>query len=376
MRNDDKTRANDVARGQLVAVSDKSITLDTWFGGIMNFDRLKVAKIEIENSAVTQYHGPSSLNGWTVTPDAKAWVYRDFAFISSGRGSIASGEILPDECSIKFDAQWKDSKVNLSLFLFSNKPSSPTPESGYEISLQHSAIYLRNGSNHNFIGSSHSQELGDADHIQVEIRASKKTGEINMWINDRKLETWRDPNLNQSVFGSCLHFISANNTPIRISNITIAQWDSKAERFSAPENEDEDDLIPKPKPVDETENTTESYMKLANGDSIIGEVTSIHDGIVGINSTLGEFELPINRFSSLNLKNLGSETAKRLVGDIRAVFADGSSLVFRLDSVDGDTVTGTSQHFGTTQFKLSTISRIEFDIHNRNYQEMRSRINW
>ena len=55
------------------------------------------------------------------------------------------------------------------------------------------------------------------------------------------------------------------------------------------------------------------------------------------------------------LKKVDLERCIRRNGDIRAWFPDDSSIVFRLDGVTDDTLTGSSQNFGTATFKISRV---------------------
>ena len=117
-------------------------------------------------------------------------------------------------------------------------------------------------------------------------------------------------------------------------------------------------------------------MQLANGDSLEGEVSSIEEGLITLKTPLGEIKIPVERLRSLNLDGLDTERAKRERGDIRALFADGSTMVFRFEEVSEDELTGTSQNFGKAIFKLSAIHRIEFDIYNEKVESLRSTSDW
>jgi len=57
------------------------------------------------------------------------------------------------------------------------------------------------------------------------------------------------------------------------------------------------------------------------------------------------------------------ETAKLYQGDVRAVLADGSIFVFRLDDVKDGKLIGFSQNFGRAEFSQSAFKRIEFNIY-------------
>lgn len=367
---------DDEVHGQLNGITDEHIDIDTWFAGPMKFRRSMVSKISIEGGSSLYYRGPTGLDGWHQSPE-ETWEYKRQSFISRQAGSIARDNILPEECSISFTVERKSDQMDLKLMIFSQDVKDSRPRSGYELSFQRSSIYLRSGKTRNFLGSDHSRELSENEKARVEIRASRKTGKIVLLINGTITEVWSDPGLDRNDFGSGLHFISGNNQAMRISNIEIGPWDGRVDQLPQPQGfrGHRGEVEPKTDPEEEIDNA-EGRMKLANGDSLEGEVVSIEEGLIKLKTPLGEIMLPVERLRSLNLKGLDSERAKRERGDIRAYFADGSVMVFRFENVSDNQLVGTSQNFGTATFNLSAISRIEFDIYNEKLQSLRSSRDW
>lgn len=376
----------DTVRGQLSSVSDEVVCLDTWFAGRMNFKRTMVASVKIEGQSKFLYQGPTSLNGWTQSGENPVWSYGFSAFRSSSGGGIARNNLLPDECSIAFSTAWKSDSIALKVVLFSDDPTSDNPDSGYELTFQRGSVYLRNSKTQSFIGSSYSQALLENDKVNVEIRASRKSGKFCLFFNKQLVEVWTDPDLAAAKTGSCLHFISQHAIPMRISGITVAPWDGATDQLPQPQRriirrfgfqpEDED---PENEPEPETETTDtpkETRMDLANGDKLDGQVISIENGMIAIKSSLGDIKLPINRLRAVALKNVGYERSILRNGDVRASFPDGSSMVFRLDSAAEGTITGSSQNFGSATFKLNAFNRIEFNIYDVALEDKRATQEW
>jgi hypothetical protein len=127
--------------------------------------------------------------------------------------------------------------------------------------------------------------------------------------------------------------------------------------------------------VDE-EKSDENRMELSNGDSLAGEVTTIENGVITVNSPLGEVKLPVSRLRTVALKPVEAERCKRRNGDVRAWFDDGSSIVFLLESSDDETITGSSQNFGTATFRTAAFNRIEFNIYSPEYEDLRRADEW
>ena len=200
-------------------------------------------------------------------------------------------------------------------------------------------------------------------------------------------EVWMDPNMKEGRFGTALHFIAMNSLPTRVSKIAVKPWDGEID--AAPNNMMGRGRLrarinpPAPKPSKEDEDEkNKNLMKLANGDSITGEVNKIENGIASLKTPLGELSIPVSRLRTLALKQLGKSEPKIENGDIRVGFADGSSLVFKLEKVENGKIIGSNQTFGinsergTEAFDMSTISRIEFNLYEEDYKNIRNQETW
>ena len=379
----------DTVCGQLAAVTNQTVALDTWFAGRITFKRVMVAGVKIAAKSAFVYRGPTSLDGWQQEAAKPAWSYRRAALVSQAPGRITRDPVLPDECAITFDIAWKGDALGLNVFVFtkSTDPDADAPantpadsRSGYEISFQRGNISLRNCGIQNFLGNTSAQALMENDRAHIEIRSSAKTGKVCVLVNDRVIENWTDPDVAKGSFGHGLQFVALNSTPLRISGIGVAAWDGVVESAPEPRPGLLRQLgIPgsgeEPKPAAPAK-SKDGRMELANGDSLSGEVLSITKGVIAIQTPLGPIQLPVARLRTVTLPPGDLERCKRRNGDIRAWFADGSAIVFQLDAVKEDTLLGSSQNFGSAAFKLAAFSRIEFNIHDPDLEDQRAVREW
>lgn len=372
----------DSIRGQLASVDDETVTLDTWFAGRLNFRRVMVASVKIEEKTEFIYRGPTGMDGWIQSKDSPAWKYDRSAFRASSNGGIARDDMLSDECIVSFDTAWKGDSIRMRVILFSDDASTDNPSAGYELSFQRGSVHLRNAKTQTFIGSAQSQALVENDRVRVEIRASTKTNRVALSINDRILEVWNDPDAKKGELGKTLHFISGSQIPLRVSNIRVSAWDGVIEEMPEPrlgfgmmrmgmQGVREKSTTPPTTEKDET-----PRMELANGDTITGEVSSIQDGKISVKTHLGDVKLPVSRLRTLALKPIEAERAIRRNGDVRAGLPDGSSIVFRLDASDDGTISGSSQNFGSATFDLTAFNRIEFNIYSPQFEALRGSGEW
>jgi hypothetical protein len=102
----------------------------------------------------------------------------------------------------------------------------------------------------------------------------------------------------------------------------------------------------------------------------------IEGDMIKVKTPLSEVTFPIYRLKNIVLKPADMETPILLKGDVRATFADGSRMVFRLDKVRDKKLVGFSQNFGQAEFSKDAFRRIEFNIHDSKMKDMRRSEDW
>lgn len=366
----------DILYGQLTSLADGTVELQTSFAGVLKLNRLMIASIQIRERQNLIYHGPSGLDDWHQSGGNPAWSYERRSFCATKPGGIAKDIKLPDECSISFDAVWSGS-ISLDLAFFSKELTTDRPTSGYRMRFQQRTISLLNCKSQtllgNVSGSPNAAPLQENEKARIEVRASLKSGKIGVLVDGLLVHTWTDPNVVRSDNGRILHFINPNAAVLQISHIEVAPWDTEATPLIDPQAGlvipgEQEDETPRPPPA---EKPKPGRMELRNGDSVEGEITAITGDLVTLKTPFREIKLPIGAFRSVTLKPADLERCKRERADVRGWFPDGSTVVFRFDGVNDKTLTGYSQNFGTAPFRISTFSRIEFNIYEPKFELIR-----
>jgi len=365
----------DLIRGQLVSATDDRIELDTWFAGRMKFNRLMVNEIRIAERTKLNYRGPTSLDGWILSGDQPSWTYLNSSLNSKAAGSIARNVDLQDECSVAFSVGWRGS-LGMKLVIFSKDLSTERPTSGYEFTIMQRRVFVRNCKTQRIVGTTQNAvALQENEKAQIEIQASLKSGKITLSIDGELIDVWTDPEIIREEIGRGIHFISQNDSPVQVSRIAVGFWDGEVteipnrQEFNGFMQQNED--LDTPAPPAANDKLAPGRMELRNGDTIEGELLSIQDGTVRLKTPFREVKLPVSALRSVALKQVDLERCKRENGDVRAWFPDGSSVVFRLDGVGEGTLSGSSQNFSPSQFKLAAFSRIEFNIYEPEFEDVR-----
>ena len=361
----------DVLRGQLASVTDDEVTFDTWYAGRMVFRRVMVRDLSVREMPDYFYRGPIEIDSWKQTTDPPAWTNtEDGGMQSAAPGGIGNEMDLPEEFVLEFDAQWTGS-FRLHVILFTNDLSTESPDEGYEVVFQRQSVHIRRCGQRQWIGhSNRAIELQQNEKARIRLQASLRTGQFAFFVNDRIIDAWTDNEVDPEKLGNGIQFISRDNSPLIISRIDLSRWDGTLEdvpeagpmigglggfggRFDFDDAEEEEDEQP-------------NGMTLRNGDRIQGTVSAIEDGLITIDTAFREITIPVERLRTIALKPVDLEEPKREIGDIRAWFSDGGSIVFRLEGIsdDGAAVHGSSQTFGSATFDLSAFQRLEFNIYD------------
>jgi hypothetical protein len=334
-------------KGQLVSVTDDKVVLDTWYAGRMEFQRVMVKGVDIEDRASLLYTGPTGLDGWIQGSKTPTWIHDRGVLRTTAAKTLTRDLKLPDECMVAFNLAWKEN-LNLHLNLFCDAESENASR-GYQINCQGSYATIRRFSSgiggNEMVGV---PEFRENEKVRIEVRISRKAGHVCFYVNGRYAAYWKDPEAGKGKMGGAIQFAPLGTVAgLSISRIKVTTWDGVPEespdgnvgmmglggirRMGMGNAKPAEQEKPKEKP-------DQGRMKLRNGDSIGGEVMSISDGQMLVKTPFAEVKLP----------------------------------VFRLDSLTRETVTGSSQTFGKAEFKLSAFNRIEFNIHDPAINDLRA----
>ena len=373
----------DMLRGELTGVTDTEISLITWYGGEMKIRRTMVDTLDIQSRPDLIYAGPTGLDGWTQSKE-KSWVYEDGTLRPLQQAMISRELKLPVKTHFAFDIAWR-SIPRFRFIFFSDDIVSGEPDNCYFLLANGHYVELRKRTPRNNAvpigGSIQIPEFRNREKVRMELLVDRKSGLFRLLVNGRIAADWNDPEPLAGKMGGGVHF-DATDTSMRFSRIEINSWDGtvegKAEDHEAgflDEEMDEDaerEEEPEPDP---------SRIRLRNNDHIEGQMLGIEGGKVKLKTSYGDMELPVSRLRSFPLRGkkekedymLGLyEKPKRYNGDVRAWFADGSHVTFRLESATGGRLKGYGQAFGQVDFDAKAFNRIEFNLYNPDFDEIRA----
>ena len=101
----------DEVLGNLIGLDEKNVKFSTWFNEQLSAPRDVLQSLSFLSPGFRiLYEGPTSMNGWRLGRDPKAWKYRDGVFISEGVG------VLGRDFGMILESLWDQFWVTLGSF--------------------------------------------------------------------------------------------------------------------------------------------------------------------------------------------------------------------------------------------------------------------
>jgi len=362
-----------VLRGQLGALDDETVALDTWYAGRIVLQRWGVESLKVIDRTRSIYSGPRGAEGWTFTGDGESapWRFEGGSMVSESRGGAARKLKLPDRVAVSFDIAWRAS-LRFHLVLFSDDLKDDYPNNCYSLGFNQHYVQLTKYTNSNpqSIGNAGVTKFREREKLHVDFFADRKNSVFVLEIDGDRVATWRDPNPGKTKMGDGVHFVSESTNEIRISQIDIRAWDGRVENEDGAASEAGPDSMLSP---------DMQRIRLRNGDMVVGKVLGVENERLTIETPHGTIHLPVGRVSGIVLhseEELKTECEachkpKLMKGDVKAWFPEGGNVVFRLDGIEGDHYVGFSQIFGTVRFRRDAFNRVEFNVHKAELEPLR-----
>ena len=191
----------DRLRGHLTKVDAKTVAVETDFAGVLATPREKITSIILlPPSHETLYDASYGFSGWK--PSSKnAWRYEGGGLVATASGSLS--RVLPEKnaIEIEFEARWERS-FYFRVQMFSDNQSASRSSSygsiGYDFSFSNNRLNLQAAKRkkgqltRETIGSAVIKDLLSLKSGHFRIYGNRKTKEFAVWLNDRKMASWKD----------------------------------------------------------------------------------------------------------------------------------------------------------------------------------------
>ena len=367
-------RNGDELIGELMMVNDSNISLNTWYGGVLNIPRSAVTHITpggTVSSAI--YEGPRDMSGWSGTGlrngegmiikdrglklqkvegnANNGWIFRNKAFYSMSSGPHIGRKVkFSDMVNLEFDLAWRG-HFQLSTYVYADK-MQPYSGNAYTLTISPSNVYLQrmtaNGSAN--IGNVKLSLRGKTK-AHFSVRVNRKTRAISLIVDGQLKQQWED-GLDFAGKGDGLMFVNQGSGALKLSGIRLTEWDGGmpvAGGRSARTNKDE--------------------LRLAGNNVLSGKLRWVRDGKVEFffEGTGTEQKIPLERVERIRFAvktTIAPRPLKPLPGTVRATFVDGGRMTFKMENMENDQVSGESDILDKFGFRSAVFQTLEFNLEN------------
>jgi hypothetical protein len=347
----------DQLRGELVGLDAERLTLDTWYAGRLPILRTMVRQLSPAAGMDTLvYEGPNNLDGWQRGGQPEAWQWRAGALTAQGFGSIGRDVGLPERAVVEFDLSWVQ-WPQLQIGLYGRRANAMPGENeatGYWLSLIGTSAQLQRVQRGETtqLGAVEMRKTARGNHARVAIFADAKEKTITLCLDGQVVRTWTDPR-DFAGTGPCLTFSShiGGGNGSRIRHLTVRHWVGDLDT-GAPVRAVREDIL-----------------SLANNDRVAGQLTRIENANATIRTGEISLAIPVSRIAVAHFASATAERARRMSGDVLAVFHDGTRVTFALQEATDKTWDGESENFGAARFARSAFREIHFQIYDEDRGE-------
>jgi len=276
---------------------------------------------------------------------------------------------MPDLAKISFTANWTGQPRFTFCFLAQEDIDSYT-NIRYQLTLDNSNITLnrRNTTNKRakeLISQSH-PPLRTQERSVITLYLDRRPEGTNLlMVDDQHIGTWTDTH-DLEEMGEWISFKTLGKNKVKISDISIQQWDGRMPEKALKENT-----------VDPLAELEGEKFDLVNGDRLVGKLGEVSNQILQAKTIYGNVKVPISSIRSIDVAGPKHDEPQPILlpGEIRAWFQRGGYIHMQLKAMNQKKISGYSQVFGEADFDLSAFSRIEFNVWHPELNSARYGIN-
>lgn len=351
---------NDVVRGNISAIDDKHILINTNFGGDIKLNKAFVKKLNILNFKSTIFDGTESLSHWEQPKGIRESIIEKDDSIYFERDQklrlLTKKTTFPKKFEVEFSIGTKSHNTSYNIYLCADENGTTTVSKNaitvkvQAASLRVDRIVKRGRQQICYVGFNrdHNQPIA-TNHFRlfIDLEADK----LSIFVNGKAEKLNQDMGIeDKSNFGSNLSFyIRGGVSELSIKKLLLKKWNGRLP------NDPEQDKRP---PLT---NQTGKKIDLQNGDSLYGTIESIQDGIAKIKTKYGIFKLRLENISTLDIGKSTQNGIRMEENDALIYFTDGSRFILKLHDFSDGKVVGSGQAFeGNIEFPIEKIKKIEF----------------
>ncbi|MDF3129402.1 hypothetical protein P0Y35_09365 [Kiritimatiellaeota bacterium B1221] len=321
----------DQYRGRIIRMDTETLVIESPLTGKVNLRAEMIHAIRPIAGSNAIYSGPNSMEEWEQNNNGNGqWELKNNAMYSNNHNQIAGMMLddLPDKISFDFSVEWRGN-INLQVGFWGRDPKNVN-QNCYTLAIQNS--YLRCYRNYNKIGRN---DLGNAQvreemkdgKLDVRLLLNREAKEILVLFNGKIVARWNDT-FDGVIKGDAIIFGGMANTPVKVSRISVREWDGEFD-------------------LDQTEkpNVMDQLITL-NGDIFAGKLEKIEADILYFKNDFAVFQVPLDRVSEVSFSRETRAEPRLQAGDVEIFLPNKERMTLQLTGLDHRAFTGSSEATG------------------------------
>ena len=344
--------------GQIKAMNETSIHMETWFGGDLHAEREKVQSIAfLQNGYRVLYEGPNAMNEWVRGKNPNGWQYQDGVMSVTDRGVIGRDMGIEDSASLAFDLSWEGT-FQLTVTMHAETLDRYDYSKGayvFFLSPQFVSFQrIQPGAGVMTLGQVRLTNLVSRTKARFDLRTHREKAAFALLADDELIGTWRDSR-GFVAKGNGVSFSSqVSRSTFSLSEILVTEWDGMFESdFEVDAEQESDGLL------------------LINRDQPLGKVRDIQEGKLNFNlRNQVDVKIPLDRIKQIQLHQAESQDERFDEDEIRVMISGGGSLSFVLSQWTDSVVEGMSRTFGPVRFDAESIRQVELNLEKHRLEHL------
>jgi len=361
-----------------------SLVLKTCYAGELKIDRRMLKEIINTGTSQLIFKGPNSLSEWHMSKadpnnegesDNPGKVeFKEGCLLLSGYEAYAEKKDIKIPEMVKIEYTTTLNNEGTGVIFFSDKPITFKDGESLDSELYKLRAYGMNISRHSISagkcrdgewqsggdsGNEASESrirnlLASSSRIKVDIYANRKSGTINVFLNNSSALKYVDQD-SDFPKGGGFSFVMMDNSeaiPTQISNVRIGAWDGKL-----------------PSPGSSEEQVDKDTILFSNKDKTSGSLRSINNGSIQFDTEFAQLTVPLERISSIITSGEKRRQAKREINDIKAYFNGDNCVTVSISDISGGKIKGRSDNFGAVSLDMKAFAKILFNIYDDDGKE-------
>ncbi|HSP42134.1 MAG TPA: hypothetical protein VLO11_04635 [Luteolibacter sp.] len=292
------------------------------------WEMISTAEEEEGTPAPDDEEAPSDEEEEKADEEPVKWIFTGSSWLWNGENpesALTRADALPERSVLRFELAWKN-RLNLALALHADFKCPPAEDDeerkvrrafntmdprslarvfGTSHILQLYSNYLAHVTTrvdedgeisvNRGVHGNHNMRLGDSGKARIELRTNRKTGECSLFIDDEFTAQWTAhhdgdaPDTPVFTHGGIGFIVMAKDSPVKISDIVITEWNGMPDAARSLQVEDFDIVL--------MNNGTDRYAGKVGGFGA--------DGIVDFEGRHGNFRLPLDEIAEIRFASNG-----------------------------------------------------------------------